>query len=119
MIGGSFATHPGGDNMTYTVNIKFDSDTVISDIDDFEVSSEQYYLHVDPVVKVLATTEFFNPENNPYTSTKYTDIPVVWTKMWGKGRVFYTSLGHCDKIFDIQEAGEILRRGLLWAGGKM
>ena len=42
-------------------------------------------------------------------------MPVVWKKMYGKGRVFYTSLGHVAKDFDVLEAREIVKRGLLWA----
>lgn len=44
-------------------------------------------------------------------------MPVVWTRRFGKGRVFYTSLGHVIGDFDVPEAREILRRGLLWAAG--
>ena len=40
---------------------------------------------------------------------------MVYTKMWGKGRVFYNSLGHTYKVFDIPEARELMTRGLLWA----
>jgi hypothetical protein len=42
-------------------------------------------------------------------------MPVVWTKKWGHGRVYYNSLGHHNDIFDIPEAWELMKRGLLWA----
>ena len=42
-------------------------------------------------------------------------MPVVWKRMWGKGRVFYSSLGHVAKDFDVPEAKEIQIRGMLWA----
>ena len=42
-------------------------------------------------------------------------MPVVWTKRWGLGQVFYNSLGHHADIFDIPEAVELMRRGFLWA----
>ena len=42
-------------------------------------------------------------------------MPVVWKRRWGKGRVFYTSLGHVAKDFDVVEARTIMQRGLLWA----
>jgi type 1 glutamine amidotransferase len=35
--------------------------------------------------------------------------------MWGRGKVFYASLGHTFKDFEIPEALEIVRRGMLWA----
>jgi type 1 glutamine amidotransferase len=42
-------------------------------------------------------------------------MPVVWKRIWGKGRVFYSSLGHVAADFDVPEALEIQRRGLVWA----
>jgi len=49
---------------------------------------------------VLATTRF--PSVKWYHSTNgEVDMPVVWTKRWGHGRVFYNALGHHEEIFDI------------------
>jgi hypothetical protein len=42
-------------------------------------------------------------------------MPVVWKKPFGKGRVFYTSLGHVASDFDVPQAREIVKRGILWA----
>jgi type 1 glutamine amidotransferase len=42
-------------------------------------------------------------------------MPVVWKKLYGQGRVFYTSLGHVAADFDVPEARAIVQRGLLWA----
>jgi len=42
-------------------------------------------------------------------------MPVAWKKMYGKGRVFYTSLGHVADDFKVPEALEIVKRGMLWA----
>jgi type 1 glutamine amidotransferase len=42
-------------------------------------------------------------------------MPVAWKRRWGAGRVFYCSLGHHIDDFDVPEAREIVRRGLLWA----
>ncbi len=114
MTGGNWVAHPGGDGVKYTVNVKNSSSPIISGISNFEVESEHYYLHVDPAVEVLATTRF--PAVNWYhASNGEVDMPVVWTKRWGFGRVFYNSLGHHAEIFDIPEALELMKRGFLWA----
>ena len=42
-------------------------------------------------------------------------MPVVWTKRWGTGRVFYNSLGHAANIIAMPEVSLIMRRGFLWA----
>lgn len=115
ITGGNWISHPGG-LIDYTVNIvKNSSSPIVEGIEDFAVFSEQYYLHFDPSVEILATTRF--PLATYYhCSNKPVDMPVVWTKKWGHGRVFYTSLGHTDIVFeDAPASQEIMRRGMLWA----
>ncbi|MBN1641239.1 MAG: ThuA domain-containing protein [Anaerolineae bacterium] len=114
MTGGNWVSHPGGDGVEYEVNIVQSSSPLVAGISDFTVRSEQYYLHVDPAVEVLATTRF--PTVTWYHAANGSvDMPVVWTKRWGLGRVYYNSLGHHADIFDIPEALELMRRGFLWA----
>ncbi|GLX67493.1 ThuA domain-containing protein [Paenibacillus glycanilyticus] len=118
MTGGQWVAHPGNDGTNYTVNIKHSSSTLTEGIEDFEVSSEQYYLHVDPAVEVLATTRFPVAEG-PHSLNKAVDMPVAWTKRWGVGRVYYNSLGHQANIIDIPVVKEMMRRGFNWcAEGK-
>jgi hypothetical protein len=115
ITGGNWVSHPGGDGVEYPVHVRNTSSGLLEGIRDFTVKSEQYYLHVDPAVEVLATTPF--PMVNWYHSSNgHVDMPVIWTKRWGHGRVYYNSLGHHDDIFDIPEAMETMRRGLVWAG---
>lgn len=114
MTGGQWVSHPGGDGVKYRVNIKRGSSPLVDGISDFEVATEQYYVHVDPAVEVLATTRY--PIINYYhASNGEVDVPVAWTKRWGHGRVYYNSLGHHNDVFDAPEACEMMRRGLLWA----
>ena len=118
MTGGQWVSHPGGDGIEYTVNINNSSSSIVEGLKDFKVKTEHYYLHVDPAVSVLATTRF--PLVNWFHSSNGTvDMPVVWTKMWGYGRVFYNALGHHADVFDEPTALELMRRGFLWsAAGK-
>ena len=111
MVGGQWVSHP--DNITdYQVNVVDRDDPITTGLNDFRMHSEQYYMHVDPSNKVLATTTFNSPAA-PWVNG--TVMPVVWKRMWGKGRVFYSSLGHVAADFDVYEAREIQRRGMLWA----
>lgn len=114
MTGGNWVAHPGNNDVEYMVNIKQSSSPLLAEIEDFKVISEQYYLHVDPAVEVLATTRF-PIADGPHSTNKAVDMPVVWTKRWGEGRVFYNSLGHAADIIAMPEVTEIMRRGLLWA----
>jgi type 1 glutamine amidotransferase len=111
MVGGQWVAHPGN-IIDYTVNISNPNHPITVGLSDFKMHSEQYYMHVDPSNNVLATTTF-SGDVNPWIAG--TVMPVVWTRRWGEGRVFYTSLGHVSSDFDVPEAREIVRRGLLWA----
>lgn len=115
ITGGQWVSHPGGDGIEYMVNICHGSSPITEGLEDFPVCSEHYYLHVDPAIEVLATTRF---PVVPYyhIANKPVDMPVAWTKMWGNGRVFYTSLGHHDDVFDKSpNAAVLMERGMLWA----
>ncbi len=115
MVGGQWVAHPG-DIIDYTVNITNYDDPITQGLADFRMHTEQYYLHVDPSNEVLATTTF-NTEIAPWVNGCV--MPVVWKRMWGHGRVFYSSLGHKAHDFDVPEAREIQRRGILWAAGAL
>ncbi len=111
MTGGQWVSHPDGIT-DYWVNIIRHDDPITKGLKDFHMHSEQYYMHVDPSNEVLATTTFDSP-NYPWVNG--TVMPVLWKRVWGQGRVFYTSLGHVARDFDVLEAREIVRRGMLWA----
>ena len=112
MTGGQWVAHPDG-IIDYTVNITNHADPITAGIPDFKMHSEQYYMHTDPGNVVLATTTFRERVSSPWVNG--TVMPVVWKRTWDKGRVFYSSLGHVAKDFDVPEAREIQRRGMLWA----
>lgn len=111
MVGGQWVAHPGG-VIDYEVNVTNHDDPITKGLADFKMHSEQYYMQVDPQNDVLATTTF-SGQYAPWI--KGSVMPVVWKKLYGSGRVFYTSLGHVAKDFDVPQAREIVKRGLLWA----
>ncbi len=111
MVGGQWVAHPGG-IIDYRVNIVDRHDYVTVNLGDFDMHSEQYYMHVDPNVNVLATTTFTG-ENDYWIEDAV--IPQVWKKYYGKGRVFYSALGHVIADFQVYEALEIQKRGIRWA----
>jgi type 1 glutamine amidotransferase len=113
MTGGQWVVHPGG-IVKYRVQVTGKKDPITRGLKDFNMQSEQYYMHVDPGNEVLATTTF-NGRNGNVPWIRGTVMPVVWKRRYGKARVFYTSLGHVAKDFDVPEAREIVKRGILWA----
>lgn len=116
MTGAQWVAHPGNNNVTYEVNFKKSSSSpLIEGLEDFTLTSEQYYIHVDPCVDVLATTRFIPIEGEPYAANGIVEMPVIFTKRWGKGKVYYISIGHTAKIWEIPTAREAIRRGFLFA----
>jgi len=111
MVGGQWVAHPGN-VIDYRVEVTRPDDPVMAGIGDFDYHSEQYYMHVDPSNEVLATTTF-NGDHAPWIDGVV--MPVVWKRRHGAGRVFYSSLGHVAKEFEVPEMRTILRRGLAWA----
>ncbi len=111
MTGGQWVAHPGN-IIDYKVNITKPNDAIVQGIGDFEHHSEQYYMHVDPAVEVLATTTF---DGTHCDWVKGVVMPVVWKKFYGKARVFYCALGHTADEFASPQFKTIVERGLLWA----
>jgi type 1 glutamine amidotransferase len=116
MTGGQWVAHPGNDGTRYRVNIGPTASPITAGIDSFDVVSEQYYMHVDPAVKVLATTRF-PVADGPHVANGPMDMPVLWTKSFGRGRVFYSSIGHTAAAVESEPHLTILRRGFRWTAG--
>ncbi len=117
MTGGKWVSHPGDNGVTYTVDIRVPDHFITSGSPNtFTVVSEQYYMHVDPAVHVLATTRF-PVADGPHVRNGVVDMPVVWTKWYGDGRVSYNGLGHDTTVVSQPEVLRLLERGCLWAAG--
>lgn len=113
MTGAQWVAHPGNDGVEYAVRITSD-DPLVAGVGDFTVKTEQYYLHVDPAVKVHAVCDF-PLVDGPHAVNGPVAMPVVFTKGYGAGRVYYNALGHQKNVIDHGPAAELMRRGLLWA----
>ncbi len=111
MVGGQWVAHPGG-IIDYTVNIVNHDDPITAGLADFDMHSEQYYMHVDPSNEVLATTTLSGEHCSWIAGCV---MPVVWKRKYGEGRVFYSSAGHVAADFEVEEARTIVERGMLWA----
>ena len=126
LVGGQFATHPGrrpeervGDEtdnyLTYRVELTDlgRGHEITAGLDDFELTTEQYWVLHDDLVDVLATTTHpvqpYHPWHRPITS------PAVWTRRWGAGRVFVATPGHSLDVLQDASVRTIIERGLLWA----
>jgi len=58
-----------------------------------------------------------NYENNPRIHRMDHDFPVAWSKMYGKGRVFYSTLGHTEESWQDQDIRTMYFEAIKWALG--
>ncbi|MEJ3651810.1 ThuA domain-containing protein [Actinomycetes bacterium KLBMP 9759] len=126
LIGGQFACHPGkapaerkGEQADNFVPYRVEMLPAAADhpitqgIGDFDLVTEQYWVLADDYVDVLATTtqavREWDPWHRPVTS------PAIWTRQWGKGRVFVCTPGHDMDVVRDRNVTTIIERGMLWA----
>ncbi|OWV66958.1 hypothetical protein ATY76_15035 [Rhizobium sp. R339] len=109
--GVTWVAHPGN-IIDFRVGVTRQDDPIMEGIPDFDYHSEQYYLHYDPSVEILATTTFTGAYD---PAARNVVMPVVFKRHFGAGRIFYSALGHVAAEFDHPYMPLILRRGLSWA----
>lgn len=102
LIGGHFVEHPN--QTTFGVQIVNHYHPVTASMGSFQVWDEPYILEVDEDVTVLARMD------HPV----HADMPVVWTKSYGEGAVFYCSLGHDEHALTNSSVGTLIRNGVRW-----
>ena len=110
MTGGQFIDHPHVGPYTVDLTDAGKKNAITRDLPaSFPYNSEQYYMLVDPRIDVLATT-VYDREGRKVT------MPVVWTSTWGRGRVFFSALGHTASEFTTYpDVLAMTIRGLRWA----
>jgi len=126
LIGCQFACHPGkhpserigeqSDNyVPYRVNILASAadHPITHGIADFDLVTEQYWVLHDDYIDVLATTTQAVRDWDPWTRPVVS--PAVWTRQWGKGRIFVCTPGHRVEVLKDPNVRTIIQRGMLWA----
>ncbi|MEY9863440.1 type 1 glutamine amidotransferase [Catenulispora sp. GAS73] len=111
LTGGQFVHHPR-EFTTYEVRTVADH-PITAGIKPFTVTTEQYYLHMDPQVEVLAVTDYAEDPDTPELAGAV--VPITWTRQWGAGRVFVTAVGHRMADLEVPEVDAMIRRGMAWA----
>ena len=114
LTGASFLDHPGGEGVEvpYTIEIVDREHPATQGVSDFEIAAEQYYMHLDPGVHVLARSTF-GGQHWPWLEG--VTMPAAFVRTWGQGRVFYSSPGHVPAELQIPAAERLVRQGLQWA----
>jgi uncharacterized protein len=114
VTGGQFVYHPRG-FVRYQVRPVADraEHPVLAGVEAFTITTEQYYVHVDPGIDVLAVTDFV--ADPAYPDLAGVVMPVTWTRRWGRGRVFVTTIGHSVSDLEVPQVDAMIRAGMAWA----
>ncbi len=119
MIGGWFDQHPW---MTFNAPI-------VNEAPDFpavrhfpksfvkydEIYQPKEWLRDKVNVLLSLDPSRLNYENNPRIHRADHDFAVAWSKMYGKGRVFYSTLGHTEESWDDPDIRTMYFEAIKWA----
>ncbi|HZJ17903.1 MAG TPA: ThuA domain-containing protein [Chthoniobacteraceae bacterium] len=114
MLGGEFIKHGAQQKATMRcVDPKFPG--LAQHADGFALQEEWYSLKdFREDVHVLLVQETENMKGIEYERPAY---PATWTRKHGKGRVFYTSMGHREDVWTNPIFHDVLAGGITWALG--
>jgi uncharacterized protein len=114
LTGGQWAAHPG-DFVDYEVEVvpERSDHPIVSGLDRWKHHTEQYWCLTDELNDVLVTSRFETADDTPWRADLV--VPAVWTRQWGHGRVFVSTIGHKLEDLDVPEVRMLTERGLLWA----
>jgi type 1 glutamine amidotransferase len=128
LIGGTFVAHPGDlfspstglprDGVTipsYTVRLADPEHEVSRGVREFEIATEQYYMHVDPNNRVVTETTFSGDQMPWLAGCR---MPVAWVRSWGDGRIFASAIGHSPADLEHPDVARLHRQGMTWAARK-
>jgi type 1 glutamine amidotransferase len=123
LVGGQFAAHPGaagGEGAEYihpTYSVRLTeagrNHPITAGLEDFELTTEQYWVLSDDLNDVLATTTIPTDPSRPWR--RPITCPAVWTRDWGAGRIVVTTPGHQVEVLDDLNVRTIIERSMLWA----
>ncbi|MFD8492350.1 ThuA domain-containing protein [Amycolatopsis sp. NPDC059657] len=111
MVGGLFLFHPE-EFLEYEVTIDAPH-PIVAGLSDFTVCTEQYWLLSDSLNDVIARTAV-TPSAGGH-GPGLVSMPVVWTRRWGAGRLFFSAIGHRVADLEHPTVRELTHRGLVWA----
>ncbi len=105
MLGAAFRHHPP--QLTYTIHVVSQADTITNNVQPFSCFDELYLFerYDETKVNLLAETEEYENEGR---------VPVLWTKQFGKGRLFYLAPGHNPETLELAPWQTLFARSIRW-----
>jgi uncharacterized protein len=111
MLGGEFIIH--GAQQKAKIHVVDHHFPGMKDVKDFELMEEWYDLkNFAPDLHVILVQETQGMKGNMYHRPNY---PETWARLYEKGRVFFTSMGHREDVWENPMFQDILLGGISWA----
>jgi len=118
LIGGYFKTHPPG-LQDITIKVEDAKHPAAVGLTDGMKYKDEIYIFTDKPysrdkLHIILSADQFNPKGGREDK----DYAISWCREEGKGKVFYTSLGHDKKVWQDTKFQQHLFGGLSWATGQ-
>lgn len=114
MLGGEFEHHGAQQDAKILVADK--NFGPIKDLEDFHFTEEWYILkNFAPDLHVILIQDTPSMSGKEYKALK--PYPETWARTQGKGRVFYSSMGHREDVWKKPIFEKVLLGGLAWVSG--
>lgn len=121
MLGGEFNSH--GAQQKATIRVVDHHFPGLADLQDFTMNEEWYSLYnLAPDLHVILVQDTATMNKNAAglaTDWQYRrdPYPETWARAHGKGRVFYSSMGHRQDVWTNSIYQQVLTTGLAWVAG--
>ncbi len=113
MLGGEFIVH--GRQQKAKMKVASPQFPGLDGVEDFELLEEWYALkNFAKDLHVILVQETEGMVDDCYQRPPF---PATWARKHGKGRVFFTSLGHREDVWTNPTCGKIIGGGFAWALG--
>jgi type 1 glutamine amidotransferase len=116
IVGGYFNDHPW--HQLVTVKVVDPNNKLVSSLgNSFQIKDEIYQIadfQADTSHVLLALDPTSVNVNTQGVKHRYYGWPIAWTRSFGKGRVYYNSLGHEEAVWNDPRYQDMLLKGIKW-----
>jgi hypothetical protein len=118
LIGARYDGHPwGGTNVGTVINEDPSFPATTHFPPTFQLRDEFYQARDGGRDKFRVLLRLDVSSMPPHPQLRNRDYPLAWAKMYGKGRVFYSSLGHASETWDNRDVRQMYFEAIRWALG--
>mgnify|MGYP001449314978 CR=1 FL=1 len=127
LLGAQFTGHPGSPQFQRATLHVLDNPARIAKSLGRKVTLEDEWYSFQKSARISGADIIVNLDESTYVPEGWhgedismgKDHPIVWSRCVGKGRAFYTAIGHRPDLYSSAANLTLLEDALLWAGGEI